>query len=137
MGDADFLSQKKGMITKIKEMRVHIANLSLTKLEVDLSAQTIGSGCRKEVRLVCERYLQPYMLVDPLQCTSSMSTSNTLVGDTVMASILLKDSNSVACSLQQCVLVELYSSRFGYKVAANVEVLSPSQYRAHNYYSHC
>jgi len=132
LGDADFMARKKGMTFKINQMLSRIDNLLQVQHESDLNVQVIGCGSVEEVGLLCDRYLQPYKLVDPLQCTVLATTGDVCfqVGKAAIASITLRDSDGAACCIQQCVTVELCSARFGERVSSKVVSQSASHYEA-------
>ena len=129
LDNVDFMARKKGMILKIDQMHARIDDLSLVKPESLLNAQVVGSESVEEVGQLCDRFLRPYQLVDPLQCTVSAGVCIE-VGEATVASISLKDSEGDVCPFQQCVAVELCSDRFGEKLAAKVVMQSTSCYEA-------
>ena len=132
LGDVDFMARKKGMTFKINQMLSRIDNLLLVQHKSDLNAQVIGTGSVEEAGLLCDRYLQPYKVVDPLQCTASATRGDEhiQIGEAATASIVLNGSDGIACCIQQCVTVELCSARFGESVSAKVVVQSASHYEA-------
>ena len=136
LGDVDFMARKKGMSFKINQMLSRIDNLLLVQHKSDLNAQVIhvGTGSVEEAGLLCDRYLQPYKVVDPLllQCTASATTGDERIqiGEAATASIVLNGSDGIACCIQQCITVELCSARFGERVSAKVVVQSASHYEA-------
>ena len=132
LGDVDFMARKKGMTFKINQMLSRIDKLLQIQHGSDLTVQVIGSRSVEEVGLLCDRYLQPYKVVDPLQCTALATTGDACiqVGEVAIASIVLRDSEGTACCIQQCVTVELCSARFGDRVSAKVALQSASCYKA-------
>ena len=132
LADVDFMARKKGMSFKINQMLSRIDNLLLVQHKSDLNAQVIGTGSVEEAGLLCDRYLQPYKVVDPLQCTASATRGDERIqiGEAATASIVLNGSDGIACCIQQCITVELCSARFGERVSAKVVVQSASHYEA-------
>jgi len=133
LSDIDFMTRKKGMIFKINEMHSCIDNILKVQHESDVNVQVIGSGSVEEAGLLCDRYLQPYKVVDPLQCTATANAGDACVqvGEAAIASIVLRDSEGTACCFQlQCITVELHSTRFGERVSAKVVLQSASCYEA-------
>ena len=132
LGNVEFMTRNKGMILKIDHMNSRINKLSLDQPEIELSPQVLDGKSVEEVDLLCNRFLRPYRMVDPLKCTvqKSNNDSSVKVGEVAFVSIFLKDSEGDACHLQQCVTVELCCSRYGGKLSAEVVVQTPSCYEA-------
>lgn len=132
LGNIDFITRKKGMILKIDQMTSRISNLPLDQPEVDLSPQVVDAKSVEEIELLCDRFLRPYRMVDPLQCSAQIKSGDSIikVSEVAFVSITLKDSEGDASHLQQCVTVELCSARFGEKLSGKVMVRSSSCYEA-------
>ena len=132
LGNVEFMTRKKGMILKIDQMNSRINKLSLDQPEIELSPQVLDGKSVEEVEVLCDRFLRPYRIVDPLKCTAHTKSSNSSVkvGEVAFASVFLKDSEGGVCHLQQCVTVELCCSRYGEKLSAKVVVQTPSSYEA-------
>ena len=132
LGDVDFMARKKGMVFKINQMHSRIDNLLQIQHKSDLNVQVIGDESMEKARLLCDQYLQPYKVVDSLQCTASATAGDKCirVGEVAIASIVLRDSDGTACCFQQSVTVELCSASLGERVSAKVLLRSTSCYQA-------
>ena len=133
LGDVEFMAREKGMVLKINQMLHRISSLPTGQPEASLHAQVVKEGSVEAVGLVCDQYLHPYRVVDPSQCTATVTQGNehVQVGVATIASVLLVDSEGHPCPLQQCVTMELCSPRFGKRVSPEVVCQSPSCYEAH------
>ena len=132
LGNVEFMTRNKGMILKIDQMNSRINKLSLDQPEIELSPQVLDGKSVEDVDLLCNRFLRPYLIVDPLKCTAKPNSADSpvKVGEVAFASVSLKDSEGGVCHLQQCVTVELCCSRYGEKLDASVVMQRPSCYEA-------
>ena len=129
LGDAEFIARKRGMVYKMEQMNIRINNLSLEQQAPELTPKVLDQQSLVEVGVLCDRFLRPYLTVDPLRCTVHVS-SIIEVGVVATISIALKDSEGEACRLQQCVTVELCCIRFGERISGKVVEHSPAAYKS-------
>lgn len=133
LGDMEFMTRKKGMVVKIDQMNSHINNLSQDQqLSAELSPQVLDRKAVEETKMLCDRFLRPYLVIDPLQCTAQVNNGDSIVqaGEVTFINVYLKDSEGEACYLQQCVTVELKCARFGETITATMIEQGSLCYRA-------
>ena len=130
LGDADFITRKKGMVVKIEQMNARINELSQNHQVEAFTPSVLDQGSLVEVDALCDRFLRPYRMVNPSQCAANVSGGGSIikVGEVARIQISLKDSEGEMCCLVQCVTVELCCVRFGEKVSSKVIEHSPSSY---------
>ena len=131
LGSSEFMRRKKGMAMKIDQVNARVNGLQLGQPTVELSPQILDKKSLEEIDPFCDRHLQTYTVIDPMQCTVTRH-NNSLVklGEVTIVSVTLKDSEGALCRLQQCVTVELSCARFGEIVSAKVVEQSSSHYEA-------
>ena len=129
LGDTEFIARQRGMVYKMEQMNTRINDLSLDQQQAELIPEVLDQRLLVEIDALCDRYLRPYRMVDPLKCAVRVS-SVMKVGEVTAIAISLKDSEGEECRLQQCVTVELCCIRFGEKLAGKVIEQSPSSYQS-------
>jgi hypothetical protein len=129
LGYAEFIARQRGMVYKMEQMNTRINDLSLDQQQAELIPEVLDQRLLVEIDALCDRYLCPYRMVDPLKCAVHVS-SVMKVGDVTTIAVSLKDSEGNGCRLQQCVTLELCCIRFGEKLAGKVVEQSPSSYES-------
>lgn len=132
LGDADFIIRKKGMVYKMEQMNTRINELSQDQVVAELTPEVLDQDSLVQVDALCDRFLRPYVTVDPAKCMAHISGGGKVmkVGEAATIIISLRDSEGESCRLQQCVTVELRCIRFGEKLTGKVIERSPSSYES-------
>ena len=132
LGNAEFLTRKKGMVLKLEQMNSRINNLSQDQPVAEPTPQVVDAKSVGEAEMLCDRFLHPYQIVDPLKCTAKVNNGDSIIraGDQTFINVYVKDSEGEVCNLLQSVTVELSCARFGETISAAIIEHSPLCYKA-------
>ena len=127
--DEDFLSEKKQIVAKIKQITEEVQSLSLSPAEKpDVGMQVVDTG---KLKGVCKKLNFAYKLADPSKCTvEGDSLSVTETDKVTKITLHLVDCEGRPCIGQQKVTIELTSVRDGSVTIANVAFITRGQYEA-------
>ena len=125
----EFLSDKKQLVAKIKQITWKAQTLSLSPIEkADMGVQVVGT---EKLRSVCKKLSFTYKLANPSRCTVERNSFRaTETGKVTTFMLHLVDFEGNPCIGKQNVAVKLRSLRQGSITTADVTLLSPGQYEA-------
>ena len=129
LGDAEFVMQKKELVSKIDHVNSLVNETSQNPPLAELTPHVLDQESLAEIEALCDRFLRPYSTVEPAKCAVQID-SIMKVGQVTTVQIFLKDSEGQGCHLTQSVTAELCSVRFGERIICKVIEKSPSSYTA-------